>query len=127
MNVGISTQVSDHCPWATCSYFLMEAYIVDIYLEVSYPSASNEYHNKFSRRNGKNIYTFDWKKKSILSRAMVIITNWKFWINAYENLLTVEDYSDAQASRACSTLITVMQLSWSTLIPGYALFFKQKY
>ena len=29
---------------------------------------------------------------------MVIITDWKFWINAYEELLTIEDNSDAQAS-----------------------------
>ena len=36
---------------------------------------------------------------------MVVITKWKVWINAYENLLTVEDYSDAQASSACSALI----------------------
>ena len=31
---------------------------------------------------------------------MEIITNWKFWINADEDLLIIEDYSDAQASSA---------------------------
>ena len=28
---------------------------------------------------------------------MTIITNWKFWISAYENLLKIEDYFDVQA------------------------------
>ena len=36
--------------------------------------------------------------------------NWlKFWIDAYENLLTIEDYSDAEASSDCSTLIYFRQ------------------
>ena len=36
---------------------------------------------------------------------MVIINNWKFWINAYEDLLTIEDNSAAQVSSVCGTLI----------------------
>ena len=36
---------------------------------------------------------------------MVIINNWKFWINAYEDLLTIEDNSDAQVSSVCGALI----------------------
>ena len=36
---------------------------------------------------------------------MVIITNWKFWITAYENLLSIEDNSDAQASSAFGALM----------------------
>ena len=46
------------------------------------------------------MHTFFFLEKSIFSRAMVVTTNWKFWIHAYENLLTTEDYSDAQASSA---------------------------
>ena len=35
---------------------------------------------------------------------MVIITNWKFWITAYENLLSIEN-SDAQASSPFGALM----------------------
>ena len=53
-------------------------------------------------------YPYFLTKNDILSRAVIMITEWKFWINAYEKLLTIE------VPIACSALIVQYHVNKTT-------------